>query len=123
MTASALNSAHASNFADAWYRAWNSHDLEEILSHYTDDVTLVSPTAAALLGDPTGEVRGKAALRAYFQKGLAAYPNLRFEPIDVMFGVRSVVLCYVNQKGTKTAEFMELDARGKVTRVVANYSG
>jgi hypothetical protein len=32
------------------------------------------------------------------------------------------VLCYVNQKGTKSAEFMELNSSGKVTRVVANYS-
>ena len=123
MTTTALDSARASRFADAWFRAWNSHDLDEILSHYTDDVTLVSPTAAMLLGEPSGEVKGRAALRAYFQKGLAAYPNLRFDPIDAMFGVRSVVLCYVNQKGTKTAEFMELDANGKVARVVANYSG
>jgi len=28
----------------------------------------------------------------------------------------------LNQKGTKTAEFMEFDEQGKVIRVVANYS-
>ena len=39
-----------------------------------------------------------------------------------MRGLRSVVLCYVNQNGTKTAEFMELGEDGKVVRVVANYS-
>jgi hypothetical protein len=39
-----------------------------------------------------------------------------------MHGVSSVVLCYVNQKGTKTAEFMDFGADGKVARVVANYS-
>jgi hypothetical protein len=33
-----------------------------------------------------------------------------------------VVLCYKNQKGTRSAEFMELSASGKVVRVVANYS-
>jgi hypothetical protein len=32
------------------------------------------------------------------------------------------VLYYTNQRGTHTAEFMELSAAGKVTRVVANYS-
>ena len=108
-------------FPDAWIAAWNAHDLDAIMSHYTDDVTLVSPTAAALLGDPSGEVRGKAAVRAYFRKGLDAYPNLRFVLLDVMWGLRSVVLCFVNQKGTKTAEYMELDAAGRITRVVANY--
>jgi hypothetical protein len=34
-----------------------------------------------------------------------------------------VVLCYVNQKGTRAAEFMEMDSSGKVIRVVANYHG
>jgi hypothetical protein len=122
MTATLRDESSANAFAHAWVQAWNSHDLEEILSHYTDDVTLVSPTAAALLGDPAGEVRGKAALRAYFAKGLAVYPDLRFELFDVMWGVRSIVLCYVNQKGTKTAEVMELDDDGLVTRVLANYA-
>jgi hypothetical protein len=28
----------------------------------------------------------------------------------------------VNQKGSKTGEFMEIDADAKVTRVVANYN-
>jgi len=40
-----------------------------------------------------------------------------------MAGLSSVVVCYTNQKGTKTAEFMEFDKNGKVVRVVANYGG
>jgi hypothetical protein len=51
-----------------------------------------------------------------------AYPNLAFELLDVMWGISSVVLCYLNQKDTKTGEFMELDAERKVVRVVANYT-
>jgi hypothetical protein len=38
-----------------------------------------------------------------------------------MSGLSSVVLYYTNQAGTKSGEFMEIDANGKVTRVVANY--
>jgi predicted ester cyclase len=67
-------------------------------------------------------VAGKANLRAYFQRGLEAYPELQFRLEDVLWGVNSVVLYYVNQKGTRTGEFMELSATGKVARVVANYS-
>jgi hypothetical protein len=66
---------------------------------------------------------GKDALRSYFKLGLAAYPNLAFELVDVMWGISSVVLYYVNQKGTKSGEFMELDSEQKVIRVVANYNG
>jgi predicted ester cyclase len=61
-------------------------------------------------------------LRDYFQRGLEAYPELHFHLEDVLSGVNSVVLYYTNQKGSRTAEFMELSASGKVARVVANYS-
>ena len=105
-----------------WVAAWNSRDLDAILSHYDENVVLTSPAAVKILGDPSGTVQGNAAVRDYFQRGLEAYPNLHFELLDVMFGLSSVVLCYKNQKGTKTAEFMEFGKNGKVIRVVANYS-
>ena len=103
--------------------AWNSHDLDSILSHYDANVVLTSPVAAKLLNDPSGTVQGKPALRDYFMRGLQAYPDLHFELHDVMFGLSSIVLCYKHQKGTKTAEFMEFGENGKIIRVVANYSG
>jgi hypothetical protein len=114
--------SNANQFAADWIAAWNSHNLDTILSHYSPDVVLTSPVAAKILNEPSGTVRGKAALRNYFKLGLEAYPNLHFDLQDVMQGLSSVVLCYINQKGTKTAEFMEFDENGKVTRVVANYS-
>jgi ketosteroid isomerase-like protein len=72
-----LRSSFAAEFAQDWIDAWNSHDLERILTHYDDQVLLVSPIALKLLnGD--GTVRGKAALREYFLRGLEAFPDLRF---------------------------------------------
>jgi hypothetical protein len=111
----------ARNLADRWVAAWNAHDLDRIMTHYDDAVELTSPVAGQLLGTADGKVVGKASLRAYFQRGLAAYPELHFRLVDVLWGVNSVVLYYTNQKGTRTAEFMELSASGKVARVVANY--
>jgi predicted ester cyclase len=112
----------ALDLANHWVAAWNSHNLDAILLHYDDAIELTSPIAAQLLGLPDGKIVGKANLRAYFQRGLDAYPELHFKLEDVLSGLNSVVLYYTNQKGTRTAEFMELSAAGKVTRVVANYS-
>ena len=109
--------------ANEWVAAWNAHDLDLIMAHYEDGVELTSPVAARLLGKPDGKVVGKANLRAYFQRGLEAFPELQFRLEDVLWGLNSVVLYYANQKGTRTAEFMELSAAGKVARVVANYNG
>jgi hypothetical protein len=117
-----LTADEAKQFAHEWIDAWNSHDLDRILSHYDDAAELTSPSAARLLGLPDGTVRGKANLRAYFEKGLAAYPGLHFQLHDVLYGLHSILLYYKNQSGTHTGEFMELGASGKVVRVVANYS-
>lgn len=118
-----LTEDEARKFAAHWVQAWNSRDVDEIMSHYGPNVVLVSPVAVRVLSDPSGTVQGEEALRRYFQRGLAAYPHLKFELVDVMRGLSSVVLYYVNQEGTKTGEFMEFDESGKVIRVVANYGG
>ncbi len=118
-----LTEPQVKQFAGDWLRAWNSHDLDDIMSHYAPEIILISPVAARLLNDPSGVVKGELALRNYFKRGLEAYPNLTFELLDVMWGLSSVVLYYKNQKGTTSGEFMELGADLKVTRVVANYNG
>jgi len=117
-----LTRPQAQQFTRDWCEAWNSHDLAAIMSHYADDIVLTSPTAAKLLKDPSGAVKGKDALLNYFSVGLKAYPNLRFEVLDVTCGVSIVVVYYQNQNGVKVSEFMELDSGGKVTRVIAHYS-
>jgi predicted ester cyclase len=110
------------NLANHWIEAWNSHDLDRIMSHYEDAVELTSPAAAQLFGTSDGKVVGKTNLRAYFQRGLEAYPELCFRLEDVLWGVNSVILYFINQKETHTGEFMDLSTTGKVARVVANYS-
>ena len=110
------------SLANHWVAAWNAHDLDLIMTHYEDAIELISPVAARLLGMPDGKVSGKPNLRAYFQRGLEAYPELHFRLEDVLWGINSIVLYYTNQKGTRTAEFMDLSASRKVLRVVANYS-
>ncbi|HXM98664.1 MAG TPA: nuclear transport factor 2 family protein [Candidatus Dormibacteraeota bacterium] len=112
----------AGKLAEHWIAAWNAHDLDLIMTHYEEAIELTSPVVAQLLGTRDGKVIGKANLRAYFQRGLEAYPELHFRLEDVFVGLNSVVLIYTNQKGGRTAEFMEISATGKVERVVANYS-
>jgi ketosteroid isomerase-like protein len=118
----AMTKDEARKLASDWVAAWNAHDLDLIMAHYEDAIELTSPVAAQLLGTADGKVAGKSNLRAYFQRGLEAYPELHFQLEDVLWGVNSVVLYYTNQKGTRTAEFMELSANGKVAGVVANYN-
>ena len=84
-------------FAERWIEAWNSRDIEAVLTHYADDVIFTSPTAARFVPESGGTVRGKDALRSYWTVALQANPELRFELIDVYVGVNTVVLHYRNQ--------------------------
>jgi hypothetical protein len=120
--ASMITASEVKGFARQWVAAWNSHDLDAIMSHYDVDVVLISPVAAKILDRTSGTVEGNAALRNYFKRGLELYPNLHFELLGVMCGLASIVVLYKNQKGTMTAEFMEFGKNGKIIRVVANYS-
>ena len=110
------------NQAQEWLAAWNAHDLERILAHDSDEVELMSPFVAKLTGRSEGVLRGKAALRDYFARGLQAYPTLRFDFIRLYPGVRSCVLEYRSVNGLFSAELMEFDEQGKVRRVLAHYS-
>jgi ketosteroid isomerase-like protein len=117
-----LQASFARAFAQDWVDAWNSHDLERILSHYDDEMRLVSPVALKLLNNGDGVVQGKAALREYFRRGLDAFPNLHFDLIDVLWGVETIVVYYANKvRGNKTAEVIQMSPAGKVSKVWANY--
>jgi predicted ester cyclase len=117
-----MNKEDAQMLAAQWIDAWNAHDLEQIMTHYEDTVELTSPVAAKLLGISDGKIVGKINVSAYFRKGLEAYPQLHFHLEDVLWGLNSLVLCYRNQNGSRTAEFMEISMNGKALRVVANYN-
>lgn len=93
-------------FADEWAAAWNSHDLERILEHYTDDIVFASPRIVPLMGDPDGEVRGKDALRAYWARGLEHLPDLYFVVEDVRVSVDTVVINYRNERRQPVAEVL-----------------
>jgi len=111
----------ANSFAREWAEAWNSHDLDRIMSHYAEDVELTSPLVSRILGEGQHTVRGKAALRAYFKKGLEAFPDLEFVLWGAYPGVDSVVVHYQSVRAMKSVEVMVFDAQGKVCRVRAHY--
>ncbi len=116
-----LTHESAAVFASEWIEAWNTRDLDRIISHYADDVVLVSPFVRRLMGGIDDRVRGVAALRAYFARGLNAYPDLRFVLRRTYCGVQSLVLEYQSVSNLLTAELMEFNDSGLVYRVGAHY--
>lgn len=112
----------AQHFANEWIAAWNSHDLSSILSHYTDDFEMSSPFIARTMNEPTGILKGKAAVGAYWQRALKAMPELHFELIEVLFGVDSVCIYYQSVLELHAIEWFWFNADGKVKQAAAHYN-
>jgi len=112
----------AARFAADWIDAWNAHDLERILAHYTANFEMASPVIAQLMDEPSGMLKGKDAIRAYWAKALARHPAPMFELLHVLVGAESVTLVYRGHRGM-SAEVFWFDAHGKVARAAAHYAG
>lgn len=108
------------SFGHAWVAAWNSHNLDEVMSHYSPDITFYSPFIQKINNDPEGCIRGIDNLRAYFSRALTAYPDLHFELYHILEGVHSVVLYYKSVNNLLSTEMMVLKD-GKVVEVRAHY--
>ena len=108
-------------FADDWIASWNSHVLERILSHYTEDFEMSSPLIVQLMGEPTGTLKGKAAIREYWARALARLPDLHFDLTDILLGASSLVIQYRGPRGA-SAEVFWFDAQNKVYKAAAHYA-
>jgi hypothetical protein len=111
----------ADHFAQEWIDAWNSHDLERILSHYTDTFEMSSPYIVQIAGEPSGVLKGKAAVAAYWAKALERLPTLHFELYSTLVGADSLVI-YYRGAGGMAAEVFFFDPQGKVARSCAHYA-
>ena len=94
----------AQRFAEEWVAAWNSHSLDRVLAHYAEDFTMASPRIIAVAGEPSGVLRGKPQVRAYWARALSLVPDLRFELRGAYAGVGCVVVHYENQRKQLCAE-------------------
>jgi ketosteroid isomerase-like protein len=104
-------------FAISWEKGWNSHNLDEIMVHYRDDIVFRSLKAIPLVGD--GEIRGKKALREYWAAALKRQQDLKFTLQDVFEGHEMMVISYLNHKGILATETLYFDADGMVFQAAA----
>lgn len=109
--------------AQHWIDAWNQHDLEAIMHHYSENINFCSPVIQKMGINTAGCINNKQELQGYFQKAFENYPDLHFELFHILEGVNSIVLFYKSVNNSLSAEYMELDQQGKVCKVSAHYKG
>jgi ketosteroid isomerase-like protein len=110
----------AREFASGWIDAWNTHDLDRVLAHYAEDFEMSSPFIAEMAGEKSCRLRGKPAVRAYWAKALQLIPDLRFDLLEVLTGVDSLVIRYRGHRGP-AAEVLRFGPNGEVVAASAHY--
>jgi len=115
-----MNNAFAKQFGQEWVAAWNTHDLVKILSHYTDDFVLTSPVICKIAEEPSGVLKGKKSIEAYWSKALQLSPDLNFKLIAVFTGINSVIVHYEGHRGL-SSEIFYFNSNNKVYKSYAHY--
>ncbi|HEX8237349.1 MAG TPA: nuclear transport factor 2 family protein [Abditibacteriaceae bacterium] len=117
-----ISESEAQEFALDWVEAWNSHDLNRVLSHYTDNFEMSSPFIVGFTGGSSGTLKGKAQVGAYWQSALQRIPDLHFEILEIFTGVSSITIYYRAVLEKLATEVFFFDESGKVYKAVAHYN-
>lgn len=81
--------------ARAWLRCFNARDLDALLSLYADDAVHTSPKLRDRRPDTRGLVRGKPALRDWWQDSFTRLPDLQYREHRVTASGDQVFLEYL----------------------------
>ena len=85
------------NLAERWLDCFERRDLDGLLALYAEDATHTSPKIRARHPETGGQLRGKAAMRAWWQDAFDRLPTLRYVATAITADDRRVVLEYTRQ--------------------------
>jgi ketosteroid isomerase-like protein len=85
------------SIAQAWFEAFNNHNLEKLLSLYDDDATHFSPKLKVRQPETNGLIVGKNALRLWWQDAFDRLPTLHYKVTSLTANSDRVFMEYMRQ--------------------------
>ena len=80
--------------ATKWFAAFNEHNLEKLLSLYDENAEHFSPKLKVRQPETNGLIKGKAALRAWWQDSFGRLPTLKYEVKNLIADENQVFMEY-----------------------------
>ncbi len=117
-----LSKEFAEAFAKDWIDAWNSRDMERVLSHYREDFSMSSPRIVQQGLAASGTLTGKTAIREYWEPALQPSSKFEMTLVNTLMAVDSLTILYQLRNGRHAAEVFFFDDNGLVYKSVAHYS-
>ncbi|MDF2449245.1 MAG: hypothetical protein K0R26_1749 [Bacteroidota bacterium] len=81
--------------AQQWFLAFNEHNLDDLLNLYTDEAEHYSPKLKVRMPETNGLIKGKTALRSWWQDAFDRLPSLRYEIKKLTADEEQVFMEYV----------------------------
>ena len=81
--------------AEQWLACFDRRDLDGLLALYADDATHTSPKIRVRHPDTGGLLRGKAAMRSWWQDSFDRLPSMRYVPTALTADRERVFMEYV----------------------------
>lgn len=99
--------------AAQWMDAFNAHDLEKLLSLYDENAIHFSPKLLERKPETQGLIKGKAALRDWWQDAFLRLPTLSYTPAKFIAESESIFMEYLRnvqgEKELKVGEVLEIN--------------
>ena len=83
--------------AQAWFDAFNAHDIEALLGLYADDAEHYSPKLKVHQPETNGFIKGKPALRHWWTDAFNRLPELHYEILKLTAEGDQVFMEYIRQ--------------------------
>jgi ketosteroid isomerase-like protein len=100
------------SIAHAWFEAFNTHNLEKLLSLYDNDAEHFSPKLKIRHPETNGLVKGQDALRTWWQDAFERLPSLQYKVTSLTANSDRVFMEYVrnvdNEDAMLVAEVLEI---------------
>lgn len=90
-----MSAQNNKQIATKWFEAFNEHNLEKLLSLYDDNAQHFSPKLKIRKPETQGLIKGKAALREWWQDAFDRLPSLQYEVIKLTIDEEQVFMEYI----------------------------
>ncbi len=89
-----MSAQNNKQIAIKWFQAFNEHHLENLLSLYDDNAEHFSPKLKIRKPETQGLIKGKSALREWWQDAFDRLPSLQYEVIKLTADEEQVFMEY-----------------------------
>ena len=100
--------------ANAWFEAFNAHNLEQLLRLYHADAEHYSPKLKIGQPETNGLIKGKEALRAWWNDAFDRLPSLTYEVLSLTANEDRVFMDYIRhvtgEEDLRVGEVLEIRA-------------